>query len=74
MKPICRLFVALVLFAPVTCLVGCGSNEPINVTDGQSKEDLAAQSAAIAEEYDRMAEQDETLPPTAEEKAMNAGR
>lgn len=69
MKPFYNLFVALILFAPIVCSVGCGSNEPINVMEGQSREDLDAQAEAMYSGEEEFV----TPPPTDEERAMNAG-
>ncbi|SMP76038.1 hypothetical protein SAMN06265222_12069 [Neorhodopirellula lusitana] len=74
MKHFHPLIVGLILFAPIACSVGCGSNEPINVMEGRSREELDAEAQSIYSEYEESAEQNEMPAPTAEERAMNAGR
>ncbi|EMI18063.1 secreted protein [Rhodopirellula maiorica SM1] len=72
MKTIAQLILALAVSTPLLSTVGCGdSNEPINVVEGQSREDLDAQAGAISSEYERTAEESNNQEPTAEEKAMN---
>ncbi|WP_372720173.1 hypothetical protein [Novipirellula sp.] len=72
MKTFAHLIMAMTLSAPLFCTLGCSdSNEPVNVVEGQSREDLDAQAGAISSEYERTAEEAASDGPTAEEKAMN---
>ncbi|EMI51708.1 hypothetical protein [Rhodopirellula sallentina] len=72
MKLIAHLALALLVSAPLACTVGCGdSNQPVDVLQGQSREDLDAQADAISAEFERSGEESDTPGPTAEEEAMN---
>ncbi|WP_044250923.1 hypothetical protein [Rhodopirellula sp. SWK7] len=72
MKIIAHLIVALLVSAPLACTIGCGdSNQPVDVLEGQSREDLDAQAEAISAEFESSVEETETPGPTPEEEAMN---
>ncbi|MBB3206556.1 hypothetical protein FHS27_002365 [Rhodopirellula rubra] len=72
MKMITNLTLALFVSVPFACTIGCGdSNQPVDVLQGQSREDLDAQADAISAEFERSGEESEMAGPTAEEEAMN---